>query len=673
MDPSKEGEIFWGLPVISKEQAKEGADVIVIVARKASVPIIYERIFDLEETGIAIVDVSGERVNPNIADAEIDNQPYFQQSYDDLIREIEIHKIITFDIFDTLIMRTILAPQDIFRVVEKIWNDDNENPKIEFARWRKQAEENVNARYGVSTYKQIYEELQRISSIGAEDCVRLQKLEYETERNYVVPRAVVVQALEEAWKLGKQLYLISDMYYSAEQLGGLLEQCGIRHYHGIVVSGEAGGSKWPDGELFRAAMERYRLKPQQILHIGDNEAADIECAKACGMDAFHVWNARKMLEDSYLRNILVHVRTLEDSIIVGMYMAKALNDPFALSMGKGRLQISSKEVLGYISYGPLLTGYLHWLLKKYTAEDVDKILFFARDGYLPEQMYQTILRERKIKNAPKGVYVLASRRCLVGASFFNEEDLKKQIDRIELDTCAGNILEVRFGINPMDGDPTAKEKLKGEELKKYLLFYKNEILEESEKERTNYLDYLHSLGIRYETENDIIFDSQTAGTSAYYYRVITKTNTKMECMLLLDVPDYSLYDKDLDAGYLGIDSNYLQKTGYKKCSTLNDSILTSPETQLIKIDEDGMPVYLQNDGGHSLENVRLVHKGIENFLYDYIRHTPYDVMEQDFSERLLDSMMGLLTSVGYFMDEDFRHNFFMEEDQFTGHFSRIYF
>ena len=49
----------------------------------------------------------------------------------------------------------------------------------------------------------------------------------------------------------------------------------------VVVSGEVGASK-PDSIIFRAAEERFGLRPDDLWLVGDSVSADIYGAKACG-------------------------------------------------------------------------------------------------------------------------------------------------------------------------------------------------------------------------------------------------------------------------------------------------------------------------------------------------------------------------------------------------------
>lgn len=671
MDSAKEGESRWGVPVISKKQAVDCVDVIVIVSRRQSVPIIYERIADLEGQGIVIIDILGERVNLENIDAGISQNKYFDKNEDNLAAEIEKHEVLTVDVFDTLIMRKVLLPENIFQVTEKIWNERHSGENRTFSKVRVLAEKNANMKYIVPTYDQIYDELRKISSFSKEECEELKELEYETEMLFIVPRDVIAEAIERAWDTGKKVYLISDMYFSKDQIAGFLKKCGINHYDGMMVSCEAGCAKGPEGELFQQTMQKYHLEPRQILHIGDNPNADGESAEKCGIDTFLIWSAKQMLEDSYLRKILIHVKSPEDAIITGMYMAKVLNNPFALSKGRGRLLITSKKIMGFIGYGGMITAYLHWLLKKSSQDKIDKILFLARDGYLLERLYQRIVRERKIGEAPKGVYTLASRRCLAGAAIYNEGDLIAQIERMKKPNIpAGEFLKLRFGVNPKAEDRNAYEKLCDDELHSYLLSYGEEIIQESERERTNFLKYLHSLDIQYEREKNIIFDSATSGTCAYYYRRVTKTDTRLQAIVLVKIPEWSCYDLTLDEGFLGEDMANFERRGYTKCTLLNDSILISPNEQLVKINRDGNPVFVSDLREESFEKIRDVQEGIEEFCYDYIRLTPYAIEEQEPTAELVDCLVGLLISNTYVLNGDWKNDFAVVE-QFSGEIGSV--
>ena len=62
LDSIHEGETYWGLPVVDCKTAHAmGVKVIIILARAANVPIIFQRIkLDCIKYGIKVFDINGE-------------------------------------------------------------------------------------------------------------------------------------------------------------------------------------------------------------------------------------------------------------------------------------------------------------------------------------------------------------------------------------------------------------------------------------------------------------------------------------------------------------------------------------------------------------------------------------------------------------------------------------
>ena len=60
----------------------------------------------------------------------------------------------------------------------------------------------------------------------------------------------------------------------------------------VVISGEVGLAK-PDASIFRLALNKLSVEPENVWHVGDSLAADVAGAKAAGLTA--VWLNRKEL------------------------------------------------------------------------------------------------------------------------------------------------------------------------------------------------------------------------------------------------------------------------------------------------------------------------------------------------------------------------------------------
>ena len=53
----------------------------------------------------------------------------------------------------------------------------------------------------------------------------------------------------------------------------------------FVLISEAVGAYKPGGPIFRAALERLGLRPDEVLHVGDSDVDDVQGAKAAGLRA----------------------------------------------------------------------------------------------------------------------------------------------------------------------------------------------------------------------------------------------------------------------------------------------------------------------------------------------------------------------------------------------------
>jgi putative hydrolase of the HAD superfamily len=89
----------------------------------------------------------------------------------------------------------------------------------------------------------------------------------------------VLAALRER---GARLAVVSNWDVS---LHDVLERTGLRPLlDAVVISAELGAAK-PDPAIFRAALERVGAAAGDALHVGDSLEADVEGARAAGVDA----------------------------------------------------------------------------------------------------------------------------------------------------------------------------------------------------------------------------------------------------------------------------------------------------------------------------------------------------------------------------------------------------
>ena len=103
----------------------------------------------------------------------------------------------------------------------------------------------------------------------------------------------VPRVLEELWPRF-QLAVISNF---DGRLRLILEHLGISKFFGhIFISSELGADK-PDRAIYRRALKFIDLKPNEVLHVGDDPKRDWEAASTAGLLVFRLDRQRNSLRD----------------------------------------------------------------------------------------------------------------------------------------------------------------------------------------------------------------------------------------------------------------------------------------------------------------------------------------------------------------------------------------
>ena len=77
----------------------------------------------------------------------------------------------------------------------------------------------------------------------------------------------------------------------------ILEHLGISKFFRLIfISSELGADK-PDPEIYRRALKLIDLKPNEVLHVGDDPKRDWEAATAAGLSIFRLERPKNSLRD----------------------------------------------------------------------------------------------------------------------------------------------------------------------------------------------------------------------------------------------------------------------------------------------------------------------------------------------------------------------------------------
>lgn len=337
---------------------------------------------------------------------------------EDVLREIDRHEVISFDLFDTLLMRRTLEPTDVFALVAQRARAQGISLPS-FSIHRRRAELYV-LRHGHHTLAAIYQQLQQMC--GWTDAVRekVMRWELDVEREVLLPRQDMVDCLAYACQLGKRVYIITDMYLPSVQLEQFLQAHGIRGFQKILVSGEYGCGK-SDG-LFDVF--RKEVPGASYLHIGDNKVADGLAARLAGIDACVIRSALALLRLSRYHALEDFTGTMNDRMLLGMMLARIANSPFSLREDK-TFTIADFGQYAYTFLAPVLMALLVWLLRIAKEVPCEAILFAARDGYLIQQLYDLACQRKEWRGLPPSKYFYTSRKAAIKCGIHDEQTLKR--------------------------------------------------------------------------------------------------------------------------------------------------------------------------------------------------------------------------------------------------------
>lgn len=406
------------------------------------------------------------------------------------------------------------------------------------------------------------------------------------------PRKRMMELLHWCRHQGKKVSLVLPEGWTAVQLQDVLEGVGLGEYDAIPADMPA--------------------MPAKHLHIGSNAQQNAVFARR-GAAVFAVLSVQQLLRLSAYRGLGSYLHTLNDRSLAGCFMADMFNDPFSLQ--DGRRTVREAYEIGRLFLGGLSTAAVLWFIERVQRGGYDGILFGARDGYLMQKLYRQAVSLLKVQGLPPDYYFQVSRLLCWKASLGSDEDILR-IWR-ELTAPAPELVLHRiFGIAEARIRTYSVRRFGTEE--KYLLSYKDQLLQAGQRVRQNYQRYWSSYGF-HSGQRYAFFDFVSRGACQHWLGKL------LPCRLEgLYVCQHHRYD-DLEAEQESIRGYYEERHRYMPETYLYahygdaEFIYTSPEPSIYSMDEAGRPVYYEESrSATELRYVAEAQQGIQDFLENYV-------------------------------------------------------
>lgn len=299
------------------------------------------------------------------------------------------YDVVSFDVFDTLIVRDVNQPHDVFSYMERELIEKYGSDFFGFREKRVTAERLALKKKNQVNLDEIY---QMYEFQYARSYVDLKQLEIQYEENLTAGRTELLNLYLECVRRGKKIIIITDMYLPRETIENILSKNGVSDYAGLYISGEVGKSK-RDGSLYQYVCEQEHIDKKKWIHVGDNFISDYLKARLFGIHAHRVHKVKNITE-SFTE------RPAKKKSIFCCGLASFVSNRTSAGYDAYRK-------IGYCLYGPFFHGVIKWIERNRKKDNIDLMLMMSRDGFLFQQAYRDVMSGRGIK------YFLVSRKSLL--------------------------------------------------------------------------------------------------------------------------------------------------------------------------------------------------------------------------------------------------------------------
>ena len=556
----------------------------------------------------------------------------------ELMKEENV-KVISFDVFDTLITRPVGCPSDLFELLDKYYKELDKSV-ISFKKLREEAENVLRRKITNKEIEvediildDIYKVLVDTFGMSGKIAEKMKLFETELELRLSIRREAGYRLYEAAKETGKKIIIVSDMYLPSSCMSEMLEKNGYSNWDDMYVSGERGLRKLT-GNLYKYVINDLDVDASSVLHIGDNKNSDYELAIKEGIKAAWLPGAgyvygqygcskqvRKICAD--LTNWEAAERSVGISAMRQLSAIKYFDDPFR-TFEKESDYNGDPYFVGYGALGMELLALVNWIIERANRDGVDNVIFMARDGYLPMRAYEILA---KYKELPKALYLPVSRLAVFPAMITTPMDLYDLPIDLNYQTPDKLLSQLEFCIKDCSkeeivlllnkkGFENLNEHFTKDTYVKFINLIITNLYDEAKhnKAKEHIAEFMLSSNKAQITGNSALFDMGYSGRIPA--AIIHATGVKPKVYFFhSDSREHFRYQK-----CEGMDIQcFLDFNPYMEDSIREYSYL-EPAASCIGYDENLEPVYDMGPAKGYVENVRLMQAGALDFIKDYMKY-----------------------------------------------------
>lgn len=550
-----------------------------------------------------------------------------------IIEKIKKYKVISFDIFDTVVKRDCCDGKKLFDMMQKNLAVANSNFK-NFAANRVEAERKARekSRREEITFEEIYEELQ--SFYSASEIMLLQENEIKYEKALCKLNKHLSEVYKYCIENKKRVIFISDMYLPLSVIKELLVIAGIKVYEKIYLSSEIFKTK-RTGTLYDHVIKDLGISPKDIVHIGDDLKRDVLMPRRSGIASIKIkhsvysniiYNPNKIIEKEYVN----------DYCALSSFINNHLENDF---MSDDYYFYRA----GYEMEGPLLVGFSKWLNNEFSAKGIEKVFFLSRDGQIMQKAYTSLYGNNIVSK-----YMYASRRSFIVPTLWMCNTFEEVVNSMffpRIGTIAAFFKKV--GLNVETYSETIQKY--SYDISKYYIyselfnsktfrsFYdeiKKDIYDNSKSEYDILLNYLKKIG--FSGKIAVVDIGWHGNMQKALVKICKHNNIPVEIhgfYLGLNPNVCDLVDGQIKAsGFLfqkGHNENYFELQ--RNFSSIMEMMFTANHGSVRKFTEDGKNIvpmlepFEYSDSLSDFEDIQEIQRGALNFIKDVLTEPEFSI------------------------------------------------
>ncbi|MEP6834011.1 MAG: hypothetical protein ABJB74_11480 [Gemmatimonas sp.] len=289
--------------------------------------------------------------------------------------------VISFDIFDTAIVRKCQSPRDVFLFLADRAPFKGHGDSRHFAELRQRAENSARQRVhaatgsGEATLHEIHTDLAALAGFDASLIPQMVATEEAIELSLCITHPFIQQVYRRAHANGKTVWFVSDSYHSAAFLRRLIASCGYNNPADRVISSSDERCSKGGGQLLPRLLERDQIDRAEFIHVGDNMNSDCVLPSKSGING--VWHPLAGAPEG-----IAPSESREQALASGL-----------AAWGSQTFEPARPFWwrFGFSVAGPLLVGFTWWLQARMREDGIKRAYFMLRDGDVLKRVYDVLM------------------------------------------------------------------------------------------------------------------------------------------------------------------------------------------------------------------------------------------------------------------------------------------